>query len=143
MAELRASENPPPGWKVLVGTDIQPISEIAESIDRFGSRYLRRLFTNHEIASCGGSAPGLTARFAAKEATIKVLRPTSLIPRWRSIEVCRQPGGWVEIVLHAEAAELARQQHIGELSVSLSHGGDIGTATVIAMAGNSPPTKVP
>lgn len=122
---------------MIVGTDIQSIEEVADSIVRFGSRYATRLFTDHEIDSCGGvntsAAPGLTARFAAKEATMKVLRPTERIPRWRSIEVCRQPGGWVEIALHAEAAELARERRISDMSVSLSHGGDVGTATVVAV----------
>jgi holo-[acyl-carrier protein] synthase len=123
---------------LLVGTDIQPVSEVADAISRFGDRYLVRLFTEHEIASCGGrqqsAAAGLTARFAAKEATIKVLRPTDLIPRWRSIEVRKQSGGWVEIALYDEAAALASQRGISDMTVSLSHAGDMGTATVVATA---------
>jgi holo-[acyl-carrier protein] synthase len=130
---------------MLVGTDIQPISEVADAINRFGDRYLVRLFTEHEIATSGGrqqsAAAGLTARFAAKEATIKVLRPTELIPRWRSIEVRKQSGGWVEIELHDEAALLASQRHISDLTVSLSHAGGMGTATVIAMTNGRPQVR--
>lgn len=137
-----ACSDAPPRCRMLVGTDIQPISEVADAISRFGDRYLVRLFTEHEIASSGGrqqsAAPGLTARFAAKEATIKVLRPTRLVPRWRSIEVRRQSGGWVEIALYDEAAVLASQRHISDLTVSLSHAGGMSTATVIAMTDGRP-----
>lgn len=126
------------GWHVRVGTDVQAIAEVESSLARFGARYTHRLFTEHEVSSCGGvslaAASGLAARFAAKEATIKVLRPTDIVPRWRSIEVRRQPEGWVELHLFDEAAELAESEHIGELSVSLSHGAGIGTATVVALS---------
>lgn len=130
------------GWRVRVGTDVESIADVADALARFGSRYTRRLFTEHEIVSCGGlnpqAAPGLAARFAAKEAVLKVLRPTGLVPRWRSIEVRKQLGGWVEIELSDEAAYLARKSGINELSVSLSHGAGIGTATVVAVLENPP-----
>src|SRR5262249_62082841 len=60
---------------VRVGTDVEAIAEVADAIDRWGKRYTRRLFTDAERAECGDSAPRLTARFAAKEAAIKLLAP--------------------------------------------------------------------
>jgi holo-[acyl-carrier protein] synthase len=121
---------------VLVGTDVESIDEVAQSLIRFGDRYARRLFTAHEIESCGGvcmaAAPGLAARFAAKEATLKLLRPTVTVPGWRSIEVRRQDGGWVELKLTGEAADLARATGLQEFAVSLSHGAGVGMATVVA-----------
>ena len=52
-------------------------------------------------------AAGLAARFAAKEAAIKALRPAGPQPDWRSIEVRRDPEGWCDMHLTGEAARLA------------------------------------
>lgn len=120
-----------------VGVDVQAIEEVRASLAHFGSRYVERVYTQHEIESAGGldgvdAASGLAARFAAKEATLKVLRPTALVPGWRSIEVVRREGGWCELVLHDAADELARDQGIVELAVSISHGAGVGMASVVA-----------
>jgi holo-[acyl-carrier protein] synthase len=119
-----------------VGTDIQSIDEVRQSLSEFGTRYTDRLFTAHELECSGGSgpaaAPGLTARFAAKEAALKVLRPASVIPRWRSIEIVRDDSGACEIELHNEAAQLAEQCGVISLTVSMSHGAGVGLATVVA-----------
>lgn len=125
---------------ICVGTDIEPIEDVRETVERHGVRYLRRLFTDHEIESCGGvdaspvsSAPGLAARFAAKEATIKLLGPTTTVPRWKDIEVRRQASGQVELYLTGIAADLARRQGIVSHDVSLSHGAGVGLATVVGL----------
>jgi holo-[acyl-carrier protein] synthase len=122
---------------VRVGTDVMSIAEVAESLERFGERYATRLFTSHEIDSCGGvsvlAAPGLAARFAAKEAVIKLLRPVDTVPRWHSIEIRREAGGAVGVHLSAECAELAAQQGIASVELSMSHGAGIGTATAVAL----------
>lgn len=121
-----------------VGVDVARVSEVAASIDRFGGRYLHRLFTEHELRACadpeGSPSPaGLAARFAAKEATFKVLRPTGgARPDWRSVEVRRHPEGWCDLVLTGAAAGLAESGHLGRLAVSLSHDGDMAAAVVIA-----------
>jgi len=78
---------------VRVGTDVEAIADVAAALDRWGERYARRLFTTAERAECGGAAARLTARFAAKEAAIKVLAPDDLVPRWRSIEVRTSASG--------------------------------------------------
>ena len=122
---------------VRVGTDVQSIDEVAASIETFGAHYLQRLFTDHEVHHSGGStaaaAPGLAARFAAKEAAMKVLRPTDEIPTWRSIEVRSQAGGWTELELSDVAGELAVLQGLSRFSVSLSHGAGVAMATVVAI----------
>jgi holo-[acyl-carrier protein] synthase len=62
-----------------VGTDLVNVDEVAASIERFGDRYLSRIFTSQETAACSGpngpSAERLAARFAAKESVVKVLQP--------------------------------------------------------------------
>jgi holo-[acyl-carrier protein] synthase len=122
---------------IRVGTDVTAVHEVAESVDRFGLRYLERIYTDHEIRSCVGAplveAASLAARFAAKEATIKVLRPVGHQPDWRSVEVRRDPGGWCTMVLSGRAAALAEQAGITDLAVSLTHEGDVAAAVVVAL----------
>jgi holo-[acyl-carrier protein] synthase len=125
---------------VRVGTDVESVDEVAASLVRYGDRYTRRLFTEAEIETCGprveSSAPRYAARFAAKEAVIKLLAPTDSIPRWRSIEIRSEPGGAPGVVLHDEAAELALQRGVTHIALSMSHAGGMGLATVVALAGD-------
>jgi holo-[acyl-carrier protein] synthase len=129
------------GTSIRVGADMAAVPHVAASIARFGDRYLSYVFTEHEIASCEGppavAAAGLAARFAAKEATIKVLRPTGHKPNWRSIEVRRNPGGWCSLSLSGHAAILADEAGIGEMEVSLTHDEDVAAAVVIALCRTS------
>jgi holo-[acyl-carrier protein] synthase len=122
--------------KILVGADVQSIDEVSASIDEFGLRYTRKIFTEHEMQCCGANpaaaAQGLAVRFAAKEAVLKILDTTRTVPPWKSIEVRRTPGGRPEIHLQDEAAQLAHDQGIGEISLSLSHGAGIANAVVVA-----------
>lgn len=120
---------------------MQSIDEVDASIKEFGARYTNRLFTDDEIASCGegpAAASGFAGRFAAKEAVLKILDLHEVVPRWRSIEVRRSKGGRPEVALHGEAAEIARSQGIQEISLSVSHGGGIASATAIAQVSSGP-----
>src|ERR1700761_9777784 len=107
-----------------VGVDMTVVGEVAASVDHFGDRYLRRMFTDHELASCtaeeGWQVSSLAARFAAKEAVVKVLDPVGVRPDWRSIEVRRSPQGSCSIELHGAAADLAQRRGVEEITVSLS-----------------------
>jgi holo-[acyl-carrier protein] synthase len=122
--------------------DLVDVEEVAASVDRFGGRYLNRVFTSHEIASCPGvpavAAAGLAARFAAKEATIKVLRPDGHQPDWRTMEVRRDPGGWCSMLLTGHAAVLADRAGIDEMTVSLTHQESVAGAVVVALCRDSP-----
>jgi holo-[acyl-carrier protein] synthase len=127
--------------RVVVGVDIQPIEEVEASLRNFGARYRQLLFTDHELESCGDSpatASRLAARFAAKEAVLKILDVGECVPSWRSIEVTRTASGRPEIVLHDNAADLAQLQGIHNLSVSLSHAGGVATAAVVASLMSAP-----
>ena len=125
---------------IRVGTDVQSVAEVEASLERYGNRYTRRLFTDHELVACGGAlpsaAPRLTARFAAKEAVIKLLAPTDTAPRWRSIEVHSDSAGAPSVSLSDDAADLARQRGVARISLSLSHGAGIGIATAVALVDN-------
>jgi holo-[acyl-carrier protein] synthase len=126
-----------PGYApVRVGIDLCSVDDVAASVARFGDRYLRRIYTDHELEYCGSdpvrSSERLAARFAAKEATVKVLRPRDARPDWRTIEVRRDPGGWCEIALTGTAAQLAREEEISALALSLSHESGMANAVVVA-----------
>ena len=122
-----------------IGIDAQPVAEVSRALEEHGDRYRAKLFTEHEVASCGGwgapperAAEGLAARFAAKEALLKVLRVADRVPLWTDIEVVREPGGWPSLRLSGLAAELASEAGLTEFEVSLSHTGDVAVAAVIA-----------
>ncbi len=122
--------------KILVGIDVQSISEVEDSLQTYGSRYTGRLFTDDELLSSMGSASNLASQlascFAAKEAVLKVLDVADVVPSWKDIEVrcttTRQP----EIALSGDAGAIARRQGVQQMSLSLSHAGDTAGATVIA-----------
>jgi holo-[acyl-carrier protein] synthase len=120
-----------------VGTDLIPVAHVAESVARFGDRYVGRIYTAHEVSCCQGTpavvAAGLAARFAAKEATIKVLRPVDHQPDWRSIEIRRHRSGWCAVHLSDEAARMAEEQGISNLAVSLTHEAGMAAAVVVAL----------
>ncbi len=122
---------------LAVGVDLVQVDEVAAALADFGDRYLCRVFTEDEVASAsngaGVSAAHLAARFAAKEAAIKVLRPTDHLPTWRSIEVRQGPSGRCSLRLSGHAAELARLARLNEFAVSLSHQGNIAAAVVLAL----------
>ncbi len=120
-----------------VGIDLVQVARIAESIATFGDRFVRRVFTDQEIAYAGSSpemAPmRFAARFAAKEAAKKALGLADAGVGWRDIEVVRAPSGAVTLSLHGAAAV----PHDG-LAVSISHEGDYATAVVVTHVRRNP-----
>jgi holo-[acyl-carrier protein] synthase len=122
----------------VVGVDLVSVREIGDSIDRFGARYVERLFTPAEIAYCAvgttpaGIAERYAARFAAKEAAFKALRYGDRATDWRSVEVVRAPEGWCDLVLHGQALAVAREAGVGGMAVSMSHDGEYAMAVVTA-----------
>jgi holo-[acyl-carrier protein] synthase len=119
---------------LVVGVDLVQISDVARSLDTLGERYVRRLFTDGEIAYCTASpemsSARFAARFAAKEATLKALRLHDPGLDWRAIEVRQTPAGWCELQLHGDAAAHADRAGWISASLSLSHEGDYATAMV-------------
>jgi len=122
---------------MIVGTgiDIAEVPRIAESIQRFGDRFLRRIFTEEEIRYCDSKANRVerfAARFAAKEAAMKALGTGwSRGVRWRDIEVWRQPGSRPTIRFHGKAADFAAMLNTKNVALSLSHTPEQAIASVI------------
>jgi len=120
---------------VGVGTDLIEIARIAQSVDRFGDRFLQRIYTAQEIAYCQrkkSSAESLAARFAAKEAAAKALG-TGINHGigWLDLEVVREPSGKPTLQLSGRAAQRARQLGVATINLSLTHSKDIAMAFVI------------
>jgi holo-[acyl-carrier protein] synthase len=107
--------------KLTQGIDVIEIERIAGSLNRFGERFLHRVYTDAEIAYCRGRAQSLAGRFAAKEATSKALGTGIRRLRWRDIEILPDPRGKPHIYLHGTAAEIARRQGLEHFEVSITH----------------------
>ena len=121
---------------VGLGTDLTEIARVRRSVERFGSRFLDRIYTPGEIAYClrkKDAAESLAARFAAKEAGAKALGTgISRGVSWQEFEVRREPSGKPSLWLSGRAAELAAELGIDRLSLSLTHTRDLAMAVVIA-----------
>jgi len=117
------------------GVDIAEVPRIRESIERFGARFLRRIFTDGEINYCECKASrfeSYAARFAAKEAGMKALGTGwSRGVRWRDIEVVRPKGQRPTIQFHGEAAAIASKLGIRNIALSLTHTSEQALAQVI------------
>lgn len=117
------------------GIDIAEVPRIAEAIERHGQRFLRRVFTEGEIAYCDSKANRIerfAARFAAKEAGMKAIGTGwNHGVRWKDIEVCRQPGGRPTLAFHGKAAEFAAKLGTKNVALSISHTTEQAIAQVI------------
>jgi holo-[acyl-carrier protein] synthase len=129
-----------------VGIDLVMVSRIEASLARFGQRFLRRIFTDTEIAYATASpelaAARLAARFAVKEAAIKALDLADRGIGWRDIEVQREASGRCRLILHGAARAAADDAGVSELSMSISHEGDYSAAVVLAVRREAETTQV-
>jgi holo-[acyl-carrier protein] synthase len=122
---------------MIVGTgiDIAEVPRIAQAIERFGQRFLRRIFTAGEIRYCDAKANRVeryAARFAAKEAAMKALGTGwNHGVRWRDCEVVRMPGGRPTMTFHGKAGEFAARLGVKNAALSLSHTAEHAIAQVI------------
>src|ERR1700746_2155001 len=98
-----------------IGMDATEIDRIEATLARYGDRFLRRIFTEGEIAYATrrrNPAPHLAGRFAAKEAAMKALGTGhSRGVLWRDIEVCRTFGP-PQLRLHGGAAARAERMQV-------------------------------
>ena len=117
------------------GVDICEVPRIAESIARFGNRFLQRVFTIQEIRYCQSkknSAERFAARFAAKEAAMKALGTGfSRGVSWTGIEVGHAPGGRPIMLFSGKTAEIANGLGVKRISLSVTHTQTMALAMVI------------
>ena len=135
---MSSFESEAPTRVLGIGVDIVETARIQSSIERFGDRFLRRIFTQGERDYCSAmpfSARHYGARFAAKEAVSKAFG-TGIGSRigWRDIEVKRKETGEPFILLHGGAADLAGKMRILDALISLSHTEHYAVANAILIA---------
>jgi len=118
-----------------LGTDLIETRRVEQSIDRFGDRFLERIFSPGEIAYCErkkNAAESFAARFAAKEAGAKALGTgISRGVTWKDFEVKRETSGRPSLHLSGRAAELAAAIGVKRIQLSLTHSRDLAMAVVV------------
>lgn len=124
-----------------IGVDLARIPRIRRVVERWQDRFLRRVFTEGEIAYCQrrhDPIPHLAARFAAKEAALKALGTgLRMGVTWRELEVQRERGQAPTMVLTGRSAAIARAKGASRILVSLTHDGDYAFAQVM-LVGEGP-----
>lgn len=132
---------------IHLGTDIVYIPRIQAALDRFGERFLARIYTGAEQQDCAvknfdrlnpnqrlnqTSVARLAGRWAAKEAVVKALGTGWHGVRYTDVEIQRSSTGAPQVFLYGTAAELVASWGSCLWQVSISHDGDYCTATAIA-----------
>ena len=124
------------GWYPRIGIDHVAHEDVAASIAAFGDRYLDRIFTPDErrYAADGGplQVQRLSARFAAKEAVRKILRPKSGLS-FNGVSVVHGPDGEPRLRFDPHAEALAATVGVRSWSISITHSFGHSAAAVIAM----------
>ena len=121
---------------MIVGTgiDLVEIGRIQHSMDRYGSRFLDRVYTAAEQAYClrkRKAAESFAARFAAKEAGAKALGTgINFGVNWLEIEVVRAPGGRPTLRFHGRAAQIAAAMGVSRSALSITHTAALAMASV-------------
>jgi holo-[acyl-carrier protein] synthase len=123
-----------------VGVDLIEIARVQRSMDRFGERFLTRVFTEREIAYCNGRAASLAGRFAVKEAVAKALGTGIGDVCWKEIEVVNDQAGRPSLCLHGAATDLADALGLQQWDISLSHSNSHAVGMAAAVSGDNAQT---
>ena len=117
------------------GIDLAEVRRIRESIERYGDRFVQRIYTAREIAYVQRKAnkyERYAARFAAKEAGMKALGTGWRGGiTWHDFEVTNLPSGRPTLAFHGVAAEVAARLGVNNVSLSMTHTAELGMAFVI------------
>jgi holo-[acyl-carrier protein] synthase len=121
-----------------LGLDATDIDRIADTIERYGDRFLKRIFTDGEIAYCTRRrvpAIHFAGRFAAKEAAMKALGTGhSRGVLWRDVEVVRR-GGPPHLLFHGGAARRLAEMGGRTTLLTITHSDDLALAQVLVLTG--------
>ncbi len=122
-----------------IGIDLVHLPRMRGVIERWQERFLRRVFTDGEIAYCQARrdpTQHFAARFAAKEAGLKALGTgLRLGINWRELEVRRERGQAPVLVLSGRSQEISRARGGGDrLLLALTHDGEYAMAQAMLVA---------
>ena len=120
---------------VGTGVDLCEVDRIERSVQRFGRRFIERIYTPREIAYAERKAnkyERFAARFAAKEAGMKAIGTGwRRGVRWKDFEVAILPTGKPTLIFHGKAAEFASKLGVKTVALSITHTKDTALAHVI------------
>jgi holo-[acyl-carrier protein] synthase len=123
---------------VGVGIDATDIPRIRQTYQKYGERFLRRVFTADEIAYClrrRDPVPHLAGRFAAKEAGMKAIGTGhSRGVLWRDVEVVRAPGRPPQLHFHGSAARHAETLGVRRSLLTITHSDALAFAQVLLLS---------
>ena len=119
---------------LLLGLDLTEVSRVSEVLERWGERFLMRVFSPGELNRARrhprAFAEHVAGRFAAKEAAMKALGTGWRGVAFREISVRRDPRGKPRLELHGRALERAERLRVRSMEVSITHTADVAAAVV-------------
>ncbi len=121
-----------------IGVDIVEIARIERAVARWGAHFLDRIFTESELKLYRERPWSLAARFACKEAVMKLLGTGWMGLKWQDIETLSRPGGRPFINLYGRAQIEADKLWVKELAVSLTHSKEYAIAYVAGASADTP-----
>ena len=120
------------------GVDLCEVPRIRASVERFGERFLKRIYTEKELAYVARKANKFeryAARFAAKEAGMKAIGTGWRNGiTWRDFEVTNLPSGKPTLAFYGVAAQIASKLGVVNVSLSVTHTAEMAMAMVILEA---------
>ena len=116
---------------LCTGVDIIETARIRRVIERWGDRFLKRVYTESELSHYGHRVPSLAMRFAAKEAVMKALGTGIRGMKWRDIEILAEPSGKPLVNLHGNTRDKALNLGLDNLAISLSDSREFAVAFVV------------
>ncbi len=113
------------------GVDIIEISRITRMVERWGNRFLYRIYTESELSLCRERPERLASRFAGKEAVMKALGTGVRGISWREIEIISETSGKPVVKLYGKARAKAESLGLEDLAISLSDSKEHSVAFVV------------
>ncbi|MFC1901237.1 holo-ACP synthase [Chloroflexota bacterium] len=117
-----------------IGTDIIEVTRIGKALDRWGERFLNRIYTEPEQKLCREKPERLASHFAGKEAVMKALGTGAIGVSWREIEIISESSGKPVVNLYGKAREKADSLGLDGLAISLSDSREYAVAFVVGAA---------
>ena len=114
-----------------IGIDIIEITRIEKAMARWGDRFLHRVYTEAELKLPYQKPSSLAARFASKEAVMKLLGTGTKGVGWKDIEALREPNGRPLVNLYGKAQAQANGLGLDKLAISLSDSKEYAIAFVV------------
>lgn len=122
-----------------IGIDVVEVERLESSMAEFGERFASRVFTEAERAYCESQkrpAIHYAARFAAKEAVAKALGTgIGKDLSWLDMEIRRRDSGEPEVFLSGNGAKFAKDKHLGQIKISLTHAQHYAAANAVVLSG--------